>query len=85
MFEDSAPLTEFGLTSSVTTAKGVIIAQYTRHRKPPRAAALPEHDHVRPQLRFLRPVRPQTSVTSVSIQTGSAPGGMANTSPPIVP
>jgi dihydrofolate reductase len=30
LFEDSAPLTEFDLTSSVTTTKGVIIARYTR-------------------------------------------------------
>jgi len=30
LFEDPAPLTEFELTSSVTTTKGVIIAQYTR-------------------------------------------------------
>ena len=30
LFEDSAPLTEFELTSSVATTKGVIIAQYTR-------------------------------------------------------
>ena len=29
LFEDSAPLTEFELTDSVTTTKGVIIAQYT--------------------------------------------------------
>jgi dihydrofolate reductase len=30
LFEGPAPLTEFDLTSSVTTPKGVIIAQYTR-------------------------------------------------------
>ena len=30
LFEDPAPLTEFELTSSVTTTKGVIIAHYTR-------------------------------------------------------
>jgi dihydrofolate reductase len=30
LFEGSAPLTEFELTGSVTTTKGVIIAQYTR-------------------------------------------------------
>ena len=30
LFEGRAPLTEFELTSSVTTTKGVIIAQYTR-------------------------------------------------------
>ena len=30
LFEDPAPLTEFELTSSVTTTKGVIIAEYTR-------------------------------------------------------
>jgi dihydrofolate reductase len=30
LFEDSAPLTEFELADSVTTTKGVIIAQYTR-------------------------------------------------------
>jgi dihydrofolate reductase len=30
LFECSAPLTEFELTSSVTTTKGVIIAHYTR-------------------------------------------------------
>ena len=30
LFDDPAPLTEFDLTSSVTTTKGVIIAQYTR-------------------------------------------------------
>jgi dihydrofolate reductase len=30
LFEGSAPLTEFELTSSVTTTKGVIIAHYTR-------------------------------------------------------
>jgi dihydrofolate reductase len=30
LFEGPAPLTEFELTSSVTTTKGVIIAQYTR-------------------------------------------------------
>jgi dihydrofolate reductase len=30
LFEDSAPLTEFELTGSVVTTKGVIIAQYTR-------------------------------------------------------
>jgi RibD C-terminal domain len=30
LFEDSAPPAEFDLTSSVTTPKGVIIAQYTR-------------------------------------------------------
>ena len=30
LFESAAPLTEFELTSSVTTSKGVIIAQYTR-------------------------------------------------------
>jgi dihydrofolate reductase len=30
LFEGSAPLTELELTSSVTTTKGVIIAQYTR-------------------------------------------------------
>jgi dihydrofolate reductase len=30
LFEGPAPLTEFELTSSVTTTKGVIIARYTR-------------------------------------------------------
>lgn len=30
LFEDPAPLTEFELTASVTTSKGVIIAHYTR-------------------------------------------------------
>jgi dihydrofolate reductase len=30
LFENSAPLTEFELSDSVTTTKGVIIAQYTR-------------------------------------------------------
>ena len=30
LFEGPAPLTEFELTGSVTTTKGVIIAQYTR-------------------------------------------------------
>jgi len=30
LFEDPAPLTEFELTGSVATTKGVIIAQYTR-------------------------------------------------------
>jgi hypothetical protein len=30
LFEGPAPLTEFELTSNVTTTKGVIIAQYTR-------------------------------------------------------
>lgn len=30
LFDDPAPLTEFGLTGSVTTPKGVIIARYTR-------------------------------------------------------
>ncbi len=30
LFDDPAPLTEFDLTSSVTTTKGVIIAQYSR-------------------------------------------------------
>ena len=30
LFEGPAPLTEFELTSSVTTTKSVIIAQYTR-------------------------------------------------------
>jgi dihydrofolate reductase len=30
LFDGPAPLTEFGLTGSVTTTKGVIIAQYTR-------------------------------------------------------
>ena len=30
LFEDPAPLTEFELTDSVTTTKGVIIAQYSR-------------------------------------------------------
>jgi dihydrofolate reductase len=30
LFDDPAPLTEFDLTSSVTTTKGVIIAHYTR-------------------------------------------------------
>lgn len=30
LFEGSAPLTEFALTGSVTTTKGVIIAHYTR-------------------------------------------------------
>jgi hypothetical protein len=30
LFEGAAPLTEFEFTSSVTTTKGVIIAQYTR-------------------------------------------------------
>ncbi len=30
LFEGPAPLTELELTSSVTTTKGVIIAQYTR-------------------------------------------------------
>ena len=30
LFEGAAPLTEFELTGSVTTTKGVIIAQYTR-------------------------------------------------------
>jgi DNA-binding NarL/FixJ family response regulator len=30
LFEDPAPLTEFDLTESVTTTKGVIIAHYTR-------------------------------------------------------
>jgi dihydrofolate reductase len=30
LFEGSAPLTEFELTDSVTTTKGVIIAQYSR-------------------------------------------------------
>ena len=30
LFEESAPLTEFELTGSVATTKGVIIAQYTR-------------------------------------------------------
>ena len=30
LFDGPAPLTEFDLTSSVTTTKGVIIAQYTR-------------------------------------------------------
>ncbi len=30
LFDGSAPLTEFELTDSVTTTKGVIIAQYTR-------------------------------------------------------
>ena len=30
LFEGPAPLTEFELTDSVTTTKGVIIAQYTR-------------------------------------------------------
>jgi dihydrofolate reductase len=30
LFEGPAPLTEFDLTSSVTTTKGVIIAHYTR-------------------------------------------------------
>jgi dihydrofolate reductase len=30
LFESPAPLTEFDLTGSVTTTKGVIIAQYTR-------------------------------------------------------
>jgi dihydrofolate reductase len=36
LFEGPAPLTEFDLTGSVTTTKGVIIAQYTRR---PGAAA----------------------------------------------
>ncbi|MEU4820735.1 dihydrofolate reductase family protein [Actinomadura sp. NPDC023710] len=31
LFEGPAPLTEFDLTGSVTTPKGVIIAHYTRH------------------------------------------------------
>jgi dihydrofolate reductase len=31
LFEGPAPLTEFELTSSVVTTKGVIITQYTRH------------------------------------------------------
>ena len=31
LFEGGAPLTEFELTGSVTTGKGVIIAHYTRH------------------------------------------------------
>ncbi|WP_236647846.1 hypothetical protein [Micromonospora sp. ATA51] len=30
LFEGPAPLTEFDLTDSVTTTKGVIIAHYTR-------------------------------------------------------
>ena len=30
LFEDPAPLTEFDLSGSVTTTKGVIIAHYTR-------------------------------------------------------
>jgi hypothetical protein len=30
LFEGPAPLTEFELTGSVATTKGVIIAQYTR-------------------------------------------------------
>ena len=30
LFEGPAPLTEFELTGSVSTTKGVIIAQYTR-------------------------------------------------------
>ena len=30
LFEGPAPLTDFELASSVTTTKGVIIAQYTR-------------------------------------------------------
>ncbi|SDL09312.1 dihydrofolate reductase family protein [Nonomuraea jiangxiensis] len=32
LFDGAAPLTEFGLTGSVTTPKGVIIAHYTRRR-----------------------------------------------------
>jgi hypothetical protein len=30
LFDGPAPLTEFDLTSSITTTKGVIIAQYAR-------------------------------------------------------
>jgi len=30
LFDDTAPLTEFTLTGSVTTTKGVIIAHYDR-------------------------------------------------------
>jgi hypothetical protein len=30
MFDNSAPLTEFALTGSVVTTKGVIIAHYDR-------------------------------------------------------
>jgi dihydrofolate reductase len=36
LFDGPAPLTEFELTSSVTTTKGVIIAQYTRLARPTR-------------------------------------------------
>ncbi|MCP2322164.1 dihydrofolate reductase [Hamadaea flava] len=32
LFDDASPLTEFDLTSSVTTTTGVIIAHYDRHR-----------------------------------------------------
>jgi dihydrofolate reductase len=35
LFEGPAPLTEFELTSSVTTTKGVIIAQYARRQPGP--------------------------------------------------
>jgi dihydrofolate reductase len=31
MFDDRSPMTEFSLTRSVTTTKGVLIAQYDRH------------------------------------------------------
>ena len=39
LFEDPAPLTEFELTGSVATTKGVIIAQYTRQEGPESSTA----------------------------------------------
>jgi hypothetical protein len=35
LFDGPAPLTEFDLTSSVTTTKGVIIAHYARRKEGP--------------------------------------------------
>jgi dihydrofolate reductase len=40
LFEGPAPLTEFELTSSVTTTKGVIIAQYARRQPGPGPSAI---------------------------------------------
>jgi len=39
LFDDDAPLTEFDLTSSVTTTKGVIIARYARRQPVPGPSA----------------------------------------------
>ena len=70
LFEGPAPLTEFELTSSVTTTKGVIIAQYTRRKAAPSGP-------VRALMLCARRARPSASRAEAANRESPRPGKQA--------